>query len=89
MDTQEEKPFELSPLAFEIVDALADGGRSMQTICAVLGLPFCAETFCVTYATALCIQVGLPGAETVTALHAEGVLGRIAAELIAEQSTDR
>ena len=77
----ETREFTLSPVAFDIVEALRNGGPSMRTICETLGVDFDPGTFVVSYAAFLCRQQRLPVAQTLAALHHEGVLARLAADL--------
>ncbi len=77
----ETSEFTLSPATFEIVEALRAGGPSMRTICEALGVDFAPDTFVVSYAAFLCQRRRLPVAQTLAALHQEGVLARLAADL--------
>lgn len=77
----ETSEFTLSPVVLDIVETLREGGPSMRTICETLGIDFAPGTFTVSYAAFLCQQQRLPVAQTLAALHQEGVLARLTADL--------
>jgi hypothetical protein len=84
MREAQERELQDAAFRFDLVEALEQGGRSVSRICRSLGYEPDPHTLLVTYLVTLCSHAKLPGAELVFEFQQDGVLDRLADDLLAD-----